>query len=252
MKVVTLTNQKGGVAKTTTAWTLGIGLTKRGYKVLFVDLDAQNNLAFTAGVDLMNLKATLYDVFKGTAKPQDAIIKINEKADILAGSISFASADRDFTQMGREQMLAKTLKQFESVYDYVIIDTPTTLGVMNENALTASNDVIIPMKPEVYALQGIVQLKSFIQSILEYSNPNLRIAGILITDIDERTNLHKTMAEEFKNVAASLNTKVFKACIHHTIAVGEAAAQRSNVLDEAPNASAAVDYEAFITEYLAE
>lgn len=250
MRIVTVTNQKGGVSKTTTAFSLGVGLQKRGYKVLFVDLDAQSNLSFTAQVDLLNIPTNLYEVFKGKATAKDAIINIDKNLDILVGSIDLASADREFLQLGREKMLAKALKPLSASYDYCIIDTPPTLGVMNENALTASDNVIIPMQVEVYALQGTNQLYGFISSIMENSNPALKISGILLTRVDERTNLYKAMKPQFDNVAQMMHTKVFKSFIRETVAVKEVAIQRGNLFDETPNATATKDYIAFIDEFL--
>lgn len=251
MQVVTITNQKGGTAKTTTAWSLGVGLNKRGYRVLFVDLDAQTNLSFTANVDLLNLDTTLYDVFKGTAKVKDALIDLSDSMSILVGGIDLASADREFTQLGREKMLSKALNTLKGDYDYCIVDTAPTLGVMNENALTASDTVIIPMQAEMYALQGVNQLFGFIDDIRENANPDLKIDGILVTRVDERTNLYKEMRKQFEHIAERMNTKVFETPIRNTVAVGEVATVRGgNIFDEIPNASVTKDYTAFIDEFL--
>lgn len=250
MRVITVTNQKGGVAKTTTAWSLGVGLHKQGYKVLLVDLDAQTNLSFTAKVDLLNLETTLYDCFKNRATVQDALINLEEGLDILVGGIDLASADREFTQLGRERMLQKILKQIQSNYDYCIIDTPPTLSVMNENALTCADSIIIPMQSEIYALQGINQLYGFIEDIRENSNPDLKIEGILITRVSENTNLYRDMRTQIESIAEKIGTKVFDTFIHSTVAVGEVALQRSNLFDEVPRASATLDYQAFIKEFL--
>lgn len=250
MEIVTVTNQKGGCGKTTTVWSLGVGLNKRGYRVLLVDLDAQSNLSFTANVDLLNLKTSLYDVFKGNASVNDALIQLNEGLYILVGSIDLASADREFTQLGRERMLKKALSQLETEFDYVLVDTPPTLGVMNENALTVCNKVIIPVQPEVYALQGTTQLCGFIDDIREDINPDLKIFGILITVADERTNTYKEMRKQFENVADMLGTKVFNTYIRRAVSVREVALQRSNIFDETPNATATIDYNHFIDEFL--
>lgn len=252
MKTIAITNQKGGVAKTTTSWSVGVGLNKKGYKVLLVDLDAQTNLSFTARVDLLNIKHTLYDCFKNKANVNDVLINISDGLDILVGGIDLASADREFTQLGRERMLQKVLKPISNNYDYCIIDTPPTLGVMNENSLTIADSIIIPMQAEIYALQGINQLQGFIEDIKDNSNPGLKVEGILITRVNENTNIYKDMRPQFERIAESIGTKVFNTPIRNTIAVSEVALQRSNLFDEVPNATATKDYQAFIDELIKE
>lgn len=250
LKTIAICNQKGGVGKTTTAWTLATGLNKKGFKVLLIDLDAQSNLSFTAKVDLLNLKKTLYDVFRDNANVKDALNHINDTMDILTGGISLASADREFVSLGREKMLKKAVKQISDNYDYCIVDCSPSLGVLNENALTLADSVVIPMGVDIYALQGVNQLQGFINDIKENSNPNLKIDGILITRVSENTNLYKDMRPQFEKVADVMSTKVFNTFIRNTIAVSEVSAQRSNLFDEMPNATATRDYKAFIDELL--
>lgn len=250
LKTIAICNQKGGVGKTTTAWTLATGLNKKGFKVLLIDLDAQSNLSFTAKVDLLNLKKTLYDVFRDNVDVKDALNHINDTMDILTGGISLASADREFVSLGREKMLKKAVKQISDNYDYCIVDCSPSLGVLNENALTLADSVVIPMGVDIYALQGVNQLQGFINDIKENSNPNLKIDGILITRVSENTNLYKDMRPQFEKVADVMSTKVFNTFIRNTIAVSEVSAQRSNLFDEMPNATATRDYKAFIEELL--
>lgn len=250
MKTIAICNQKGGVGKTTTAWTLATGLNKKGFKVLLIDLDAQSNLSFTAKVDLLNLETTLYDVFRNNAEVKDALNHINDTMDILTGGISLASADREFVSLGREKMLKKAVKQISDNYDYCIVDCSPSLGVLNENALTLADSVVIPMGVDIYALQGVNQLQGFINDIKENSNPNLKIDGILITRVSENTNLYKDMRPQFEKVADVMSTKVFNTFIRNTIAVSEVSAQRSNLFDEMPNATATKDYQAFINELI--
>ena len=252
MQIVTVCNQKGGVSKTTTVWALSAGLHKRGYNVLMIDLDAQSNLSFAAGVDLLGVETSLYDVFKGKADINTAVIPLEFGLDILVGSIDLASADREFTGAKSFYMLRDALKMLQKEYDFIVIDTPPTLGVMTENALTASDKLIIPMKTEIYALQGIGQLENFIAEQREYTNPKLAIDGILITCVDERTNLAKTMLNQFEDVAESLGTKVYKSRIRNAVVVGECAVRQTSLFDEAPNATATKDYNQFIDEFLQE
>lgn len=252
MKIVTVANQKGGVAKTTTAWHLGVGLNKKGFRVLFVDLDPQSNLSFTANVDLLNVKHSLFDVFRNEAAASEAVINISKDMDILVGGIDLAAADRTFTQLAREKMLGKALKPLNDNYDYCIIDTPPSLGVMNENALTCSDSVIVPIQAEVYALQGINQLYGFIQDIKENTNPDLVIDGILITRVNSRTNLYSVMYSQFEKVAAKMGTKIYKTVIRSAVAVGEVALERTSLFDSSTGSTAAKDYKDFVSEYLGE
>jgi len=250
METITLTNQKGGVAKTTTTWHLGVGLQKRGYKVLLVDLDPQGNLTLTAGVRFPDIKHTLYEVFKGEVSANDALINLSEGLDLLVAGIDLAAADRTFTQLGREKLLQKALKSLKGSYDYCVIDTPPSLGVLNENALTCSNKLIIPIQADVYSLQGISQLNGFIEDIKDNANANLEVAGCLMTRVDGRTNINDFMMEKFEAAADKIGTKLFKTQIRATVAVSEAALEQSNLFDSAKNSTAAQDYNSFIDEFL--
>lgn len=250
MKIVTITNHKGGVAKTTTTYALGAGLESKGYKVLLVDMDPQSNLSFSANVDLLGMKYTLYDVFKGNVKAKEALIRVSDNMDILVASIVLAEADRTFTQLGREKMLSKALKSLDKDYDFCIIDTPPSLGVMNENALTCADIVIVPIQAEAYALQGASQLKGFIEDIRENSNPGLKIGGILITRVNPNTNLHKVLYPQFENIAHMMGTIIYKTNIRSTVSVGEAALERSTIYEHDPGATATEDYKAFVDEFL--
>ena len=250
MKIVAITNHKGGVAKTTTTFALGTGLERKGYRILLVDMDPQSNLSFTANVDLLNIKSTLFEVFKGETPVSKAVIKLSDNMDILVGGIILAEADRTFTQLGREKMLAKALKALDKDYDFCIIDTPPSLGVMNENALSCADTVIVPIQAEAYALQGASQLKGFIDYIKENANPELKIGGILITRVAPNTNLHKVLYPRFEKIAAMMGTTIYKTFIRSTVTVGEAALERTSIYDHAPDATATEDYEAFVNEFL--
>ena len=250
MKIIAITNRKGGVAKTTTTYALGTGLERKGYRVLLVDMDPQSNLSFTANVDLLNVKESLFEVFKGEIAATKALIKLSDNMDILVGGITLAEADRTFTQLGREKMLLKALRPLDNDYDFCIIDTPPSLGVMNENALTCADNVIVPIQAEAYALQGSSQLKGFIDDIKENSNPELKISGILITRVNPNTNLHKVLYPQFEKIAAMMGTTIYKTAIRSTVTVGEAALERTNIYDHAPDATATEDYEAFVDEFL--
>lgn len=249
MKTVVFSNQKGGVGKTTSAAALAAGLSSRGYKVVAVDLDPQCNFCLSSGVDLLSLDHTLYDVFKGDAQVDDVIVP-GLGYDIIPGGLALAAADMEFTQTGREYMLSEALEAVSDRFDFAVIDTPPTLGILTINALTAADGVIIPLTADVYALQGLSQFDGLIRNVKKYSNKGLQIYGLLLTKYNERQNVTKAMRDQIKAVAAQLGTKVFETAIRESVAVREAQLLRSDFLKEAPNANAAVDYEAFINEFI--
>lgn len=250
MEIVTLTNQKGGVAKTTTAYCLGIGLYNKGNRVLLIDLDAQSNLSFTAGVDIAGLKTSLYDVFKGKSDICEAIQPIQVGLDIATSGIEMAAADMEFVGIGRETILAEYLEKVKDNYDYCIIDTPPTLGVLNMNALTASHKVIIPLTADVYSLQGVAQLGSFINSIKRHYNSNLAVDGLLLTRYNDRIVLTQALIGNIETAAHSLNTKVYNTRIRETVAVRESQATQQDLYTSSPHATATEDYKSFTNEFL--
>lgn len=249
MKTVVFSNQKGGVGKTTSAAALAAGLSSRGYKVVAVDLDPQCNFCLSSGVDMLTVKHTLYDVFKGDAQVDDVIVP-GLGYDIIPGGLALAAADMEFTQTGREYMLSEALEAVSDRYEFAVIDTPPTLGILTINALTAADGVIIPLTADVYALQGLNQLNGLIHSVKKYSNKGLKIFGLLLTKYNERQNVTKALRDQVEAAAGQLGTKLFKTAIRESVAVRESQLLHSDFLKEAPNANAAIDYEAFITEFI--
>lgn len=249
MKTVAFSNQKGGVGKTTSAAALAAGLANRGYKVIAVDLDPQCNFCLSSGVDMLSVGRTLYDVFKGEAVTDDAIVP-GLGYSIIPGGLALAAADMEFTKTGREYMLSEALEAVSNRFDFAVIDTPPTLGILTTNALTASDGVIIPLTADVYSLQGLNQLDGLINSVKKYSNRGLQIYGLLLTKYNERQNVSKALRDQIESAAIQLETKVFSTAIRESVAVREAQLLHSDFLKEAPNANAAIDYEAFIDEFI--
>lgn len=252
MKTIALANQKGGVAKTTTAFTLAAGLAERGSRVLMVDMDAQSNLSLAAGANIYDMPFTLYDVFKG-AVPNGLlgiVQAVKPGLHIVTSGLKMASADMDFTQMGREYMLKNELAAVSGYYDYVVIDTPPTLGVATMNALTAADEIIIPTTADVFALQGISQLNGFIQNVRKYCNPGLKVSGLLLTRYNGRTNIAKALEDTIAKAAEQLNTKVFNTRVRQSVTVMETQLQRMNLFEAAPGTPVAADYKKFVEEYI--
>jgi chromosome partitioning protein len=250
MEIITLANQKGGVAKTTTSSVLAAGLSNRGNKVLAIDLDPQSNFTLSCGVDVLSFKETIYNVFKGETTIEQVITRTPLGYDLVPGGLNLAGADMEFTQLGREKMLTKALAKIKERYDFIIIDTPPTLGILTANALIASTQLIVPMASDIYSIQGLSQLSGFIQNVYENGNPDLQIAGLLITKYNGRQNLSKALIDQIEAAAEQLGTKVFESRIRESVAVRETALLQGDLFKEAPKANATIDYNDFINEFL--
>ena len=247
MKIIAIINQKGGVGKSTTAFTLASGLTNKGYKTLCIDMDAQGNLSYTANAneDLL----TIYDLLAQDADINKTI-QHTKNFDLIASSKSLSGADGFITEIGKEYKLKEALENIKNNYDYIIIDTPPALGILTVNALTACNSVIIPAQADIYSLQGIEQLSKTIQPIKKYCNDNLKIDGILLTRYSPRAILSREVAEIASDLAQNLNTKVFKSTIREAIAVKESQINKQSLFEYAPNSNVTNDYLNFIDEIL--
>lgn len=247
MKTIAIINQKGGVGKSTTAFTLASGLKNKGYKTLCIDMDAQGNLSYTANAndDLL----TIYDLLAEDADINQAI-QHTKNFDLIASSKALSGADGFITDIGKEYKLKEILESVKNNYDYIIIDTPPALGILTVNALTACDSVIIPAQADIYSLQGIEQLSKTIQPIKKYCNDKLKIDGILLTRYSPRAILSREVAEIANDLAQNLNTKVFKSTIREAIAVKESQINKQSLFDYAPNSNVTNDYLNFINELL--
>lgn len=251
MKVITITNQKGGVGKTTTAHILSTGLAGRGFRVLAVDIDPQTNLTYTAGIIPGEVQPTLYELFKGTA---DSSLQVTHKTktgfSIIPGSLDLAGADMEFTKTGREYILKEILQPLKESFDFCIIDTPPTLGILTVNALTASDTVIIPMGADIYSLQGLAQLQGLIENVQRYSNPSLTVAGLLLTKFNARAVINRELRETMWQVARNLDTFLFTTAIREAVAIKEVQFLQGDIFKEYPRANITRDYINFINEFL--
>lgn len=245
MIVYAITNQKGGVGKSTTAAALWAGLNQRGHKTLAIDLDAQCNLSYTAGADTTH--KTALSLLTGE-NPAEDTIQHTATGDIIAASKSLAGADAFITETGKEYKLRESLEPLSGLYDYVIIDTPPQLGILTINALTACNRVIIPAQADIFSLQGIDELSQTIQPVKKYCNPALKLEGILLTRHNGRTALARDITAFTQQLAAKLGTKVFDTTIREGIAVKEAQLSQQPLFDYAPKANVTHDYQSFIDE----
>lgn len=248
-KVVAIANRKGGVGKTATAQALGAGLRRRGYRVLFIDLDSQSNLTDALGVDVDKVETSSLDVLEGNSEASETILQ-TEGGDLLPATPQLATADKVIDGVGKEYRLKKALQTIARRYDYIIIDTPPALGVLTINALTASNCVVIPAQADLYSLTGIEQLYSTIEAVQHYTNRKLEIDGILITRYVARSIISQDMRSNLEEVAGIIKSKVYTTAIRECIAVKEAQATHTDIYSYSKKSNASKDYEAFIEEFL--
>lgn len=246
--VIAITNQKGGVGKTTTSCSLACGLAMNHKRVLAVDLDPQGNLGFSLGLEIESC-ASIYEVFKGTATLQEAI-RPAKYCDVISSNILLSSAELEFTENQRECMLKNILSTVAGYYDYIIIDTPPALNILTVNAYAAANYLIIPMVPEILSLLGVSQIKETINTVRASVNPNLVVLGILLNKFNPRTLLSREVKEMAQDIASQIDTTVFQTQIRSSVCVAEAPAQGESLLDYAPRSNPAKDYKAFVTEVI--
>src|SRR3954451_25494116 len=216
--VIALANQKGGVAKTTTTLNLGVAFAEHGLRVLLVDLDPQGNLTMSQGLNPDLMERSIFDVLVHRLPIQEVIH--HTEVDVAVASIDLAGAELALSSMiGRERALEKALAEVKGAYDYVLIDTPPSLGLLTINALVASTGVIVPVQCEYLSLRGLVQLENTLSMIRENLNPVVEIEGILPTMFDSRT-LHSREAVEI--LQENFGDLVFDTKIRKTVRYAEA------------------------------
>jgi len=245
-RVIAFANQKGGVAKTTTTLNLGVALTEKGKRVMLIDLDPQGNLTMSQGWNPDEIERSMFDVLVHKL-PITEIIR-NSELDVAVSSIDLAGAELALSSMiGRERALEKALLPVKENYDYILIDTPPSLGLLTINALVAAHGVIVPVQCEYLSLRGLVQLENTLSMIRENLNPHVEIQGILPTMFDKRL-LHSREAveilkENFGDLV--LNTKIRK-----TVRYAEAPVKGMSVLKYDPSGEAASMYRDLAKEVL--
>jgi chromosome partitioning protein len=244
-QIIAITNQKGGVGKSTTAQALGAGYRQAGFKVLFVDMDAQGNLSYTLGATGSGY--TLLEVLSKQVKADHAI-QTTPGGDLIASSPALSGADMLLDQTGKEYRLKEALQPIKDRYDYIILDTPPALGILTVNALTACTWAIIPAQADTYSLQGIGQLYSTIEAVRRHCNPSLRVRGVLLTGHSSRIILSRDVAELMEKAAKEIGTTLFKTTIRQNVAVKEAQSYRQDIFTYAPKSNAATDYSELIKE----
>lgn len=247
MKVITIADQKGGVGKSTISNAVIAGLTRKGFNVLGVDLDSQANLTSATGAD--NTGQTMLGVLTGEVKAQDAI-QHTPVGDIIPSSPMLVTADSLLVATGKEYKLKEALEPISGLYDYCIVDTPPALSILTVNALTCCDYVIIPAVADLFSLQGITQLTDTINQVRTYTNPKIKVAGIVLNMYNPRTNLQREVADYITQVSSSLGTTLFKSTIRNSIKVKEAPFSQKSIYEYAPKEKVTADFTAFIDELM--
>ena len=246
---IALVNQKGGVGKTTTAVNLAAYLGKKKKKVLIIDIDPQANATSGLGISKADLEDTVYDVLINEVPMSDVIYETSaDNVDICPTNINLAGAEIELVSViSREQILKKAIEEIKDSYDYIIIDCPPSLGLLAINALTASDDIIIPIQGEYYALEGLSQLIDTINIIKKKINPNIQILGVVLTMFNMRTQLSKQVKDE---VDKYFGKSVFNTIIPRNVKLAEAPSYGQAICDYDKNSKGAKAYQSLAAEVI--
>lgn len=254
MKVLTVANQKGGIGKTTTFLCLGAQLEQRGFKVLYIDLDAQNDGSRTLNADTE--KAGSYELLANRLTADKVIQTTPTGQDVIASNDGLANITSKLNepqnQIGKEFILRDSLKSVKDKYDYVIIDTAKDLNPATLNALTCTDYLIISATADDYSLKGISTLLTFTDVVKQYTNKKIKTAGVLLTRYNDRSNINKFFKEEIGKLAEQYNTKVFNTVIRENATIKESQALKTPITEYAPKSNGNVDYQSFTEELLKE
>jgi chromosome partitioning protein len=240
-RVLAVANQKGGVAKTTTTHSLGVGLAELGERVLLVDLDPQACLTYSLGIDSDGLDRSLHDVLAGRAEAAEVVVKSGDLT-VLPSTIDLAGAEVHLmTRTGREHVLARALKPLVGEYDTVLIDCPPSLGVLTINGLTAADAVIVPLQCETLGHRGVGQLLETISDVRNFTNPSLAVRGLVATMFDGRTRHSR---EVLADLEERYGLPVLGEPIPKSVRFAEAPGRGRSILTHAPRSAGAENYRA--------
>ena len=215
-KIFAVVNKKGGVGKTTTALALSAGLAQQGFKVLAIDLDPQGNFSGTAQADREAVGA--FEVLTKKVSINDAVQE-SKPFDFIAADGSLSAADNIITETGKEYRLREALEKLKTEYQYIVIDTPPSTGILTTNALTVASQIIIAAQADTYSAEGLMQLSNSIDTIRKYCNPSLEVSGILLTRYNNRTLLSQHLRKTFEQIAEKIGTRVFNTYIRESISI---------------------------------
>jgi chromosome partitioning protein len=243
-KVISLSNHKGGVGKTTSTINIGAGLNRLKKKVLLIDLDPQANLSQSLGI--IEPERTIYGALKGEYKLEP--LEILKGLDLIPSTLDLSGAEIELSsEAGREYILKELIDPLRGSYDYILIDSPPSLGLLTINAFTASDEVYIPLQAQYLALQGLTKLMEVIAKIKSRLNKNLKVGGVFVTQYDNRKVLNRNVVETIKS---HYKDQVFKTAIRDNIALAEAPTQGLDIFRYNPKSYGAEDYLSLCKEIL--
>ena len=248
-KIISITNQKGGVGKTTTCVNLAAFIALTGRKVLIIDMDPQGNASSAVGMEVKDDTNTIYEVLIGECLAKDAIYpSVMKNLDVIPSTVDLSGAEVELVHLNnREHVLKNALASIKDGYDYIFIDCPPSLSLLTVNALSATDSIIIPIQCEYFALVGLGQLMNTVKLIKKHLNPNIEIEGVLLTMKDARSNLVNQVAEEIQKY---FKEKVFKTFIPRNIRLAESPSHGQPITMYDIKSKGAVAYQNLANEFL--
>ncbi len=249
-KIIAIANQKGGVGKTTTTVNLSAGLAYLGQKVLVIDFDPQGNATTGIGASKAKKVVTINELLFQEIPFESAVQTLHSPPmDIIPASVELAGANIEMMEYkaGKEKLLKKRLDEIKDKYDYILIDCPPSLGLLNTNALTACDSVLIPIQCEFYALEGLTQLLSTIRLVQKLFNKDIKIEGVVLTMFDSRTKLSLEVQQEVRKY---FKDKVFNTYIKRSVRISEAPSYGKSIFDYDANSDGAKAYAALAKELM--
>ncbi len=250
MKIISISNIKGGVGKTTTAAVFAVGLAEKGYSVLLIDSDPQTNLSICFMQEQTDESPSLYHIYNEKKGIDEIKIAVKDNLDLVVGDFELCNADLQFTKAGRLKMLKKAIRNINTKYDFIIVDTPPNLGILTLNAFISSDYVVVPMAVDSFSLKGVRLLKQTLDDVADETEKVLPVAGILLTRYNSRTNVSKLLEKSLNSAAELLDTKLFKNRIRQAVVLQESQIAKEDLFSYAPNAKVTDDYKGFIDEFL--
>jgi len=247
-RIISVITQKGGVGKTTVVNALAATLNKSGRRVLTIDLDPQGNLSFSMGAEIED-SPTIYNVLKSEIAAIECIQRCNI-ADILPANILLSSIDIEYPGKNREFLLKNALADVKNIYDYILIDSPPSLGFLTVNALAASRYAIVPMLPDIFSLQGITKVHETIERVRKTCNPKISIGGVLINKFNKRSKLHKEVFGTTELISGELGIPVLSTTLRECVYYTESQSLQCDITSYGRRKTAAKDFEKLVDELI--